>query len=80
MKYTNDFDVRHFKWYGCARDWFNRAKDLDMLDEVQVYIVKYFRDRTPEAIYVNDVLWSDHKLHEMIRNKEYEYVKKNFGK
>lgn len=74
MKFTSDFDVRHFNWYGNAKDWYKRAKAMHMLDEVQHYIEKYFGNRTPEAMYVNDVLWCDHKLHEMIQNKEYDHA------
>lgn len=72
MNYTKEFDINDFNFWSGAKDWFNDFKQADMLDILSQKIEEVFEGTTPSDTDINDYVWFDDDLHELLEEKEDE--------
>ena len=60
MRYSTDFDVNTFRFYGMAKDWVAEFRDAGLMDELQKAIEKYFATTCMPATWemINDFVWT----------------------
>ena len=72
MEYKKDFDVRTFEFWSGAKDWFRAFARKDRLDELQANVESVFDSMVPTATQINDYVWFDDALHDLIEDEEDE--------
>lgn len=57
MKYSNEFDINTFEFWGGARDVAQAFCDAKRLDDLNQLIENAFYGMTPTATEINDFVW-----------------------
>ena len=57
MKYSVDFDISTFEFWGGARQVVEQLRKEDLLEEASVLIETAFEDNNPTATEINDYVW-----------------------
>lgn len=57
MKFTNDFDVHTFKFWGGAEDTVEVILEAGKMDDLQHHLEEVFADKIPSATDINDYVW-----------------------
>ena len=72
MEYREKFNIRNFKFWAGAKEWFQDFAQRGMLDELQANIESAFDGVIPTAVEINDYVWFDETLHDLIKDEEDE--------
>ena len=59
MKYTDEFDINSFEFWGDAKDVMKSIREMDLEDTVACIIEDVFCDETPTKTQINDFVWFD---------------------
>ena len=59
MKYTNEFDINSFEFWGGAKDVMKSIREMDLTDMVACMIEDVFCDETPTKTQINDFVRFD---------------------
>ena len=57
LKYTVDFDIDSFEFWGNARKVVEQLRKEDLLEDALVLIETAFEGETPTATQINDYVW-----------------------
>jgi hypothetical protein len=57
MKYTKEFDIDNFPFWGGAKDTIKTVKKNGKMDELGELIESVFIERTPTETEINDFVW-----------------------
>lgn len=59
MKYSKEFDVNEFDFWGGAKDTIKVIKEHKMMGQLQDMLEEIFADKIPTATEINDTVWFD---------------------
>ena len=57
LKYSVDFDINTFEFWGGARHVIERVKEEDLLEEAESLIETAFEREMPTATQINNYVW-----------------------
>lgn len=61
MKYTQEFEIDTFPFWGGAKEVVNKIKKAKKLDELNAWIDEFFYGQTPTKTQINDIVWFGYK-------------------
>lgn len=59
MRYSKEFDVNEFEFWGGAKDTIKVIKEHKMMGQLQDMLEEIFADKIPTATEINDRVWFD---------------------
>jgi hypothetical protein len=59
MRYSKEFDVNEFDFWGGAKDTIKVIKEHKMMGQLQDMLEEIFADKIPTATEINDTVWFD---------------------
>lgn len=59
MRYSKEFDVNEFDFWGGAKDTIKIIKEHKMMGQLQDMLEEIFADKIPTATEINDTVWFD---------------------
>lgn len=59
MRYSKEFDVNEFDFWGGAKDTIKVIKEHKMMGQLQDMLEEIFANKIPTATEINDTVWFD---------------------
>ena len=66
ITYKIDIDLEDFKAWSGGKDTLNLLIEQDLIEEVEDYINEIFYDTIPTETDINDILWFDEYVNDLI--------------
>lgn len=66
MEYRKELKLDEFEFWSGGREWYEEFEENGKLDLLKEQIETAFDGRTPTATEINDFVWFDERLHELL--------------